>query len=461
MKQEEWANNLIADLILADTKAYIKKTIVDCNIAINNGKILKIGKEAHIPKADTKIELKHLLVMPGLIDVHVHLRDEGKAFKEDFYTGTSAAAAGGITTVLDMPNNNPVTMSAETLKNRIIAAESKVLVNVGFYSEFPKEPKQIKNIVNVGAVGFKLYMAEQIGGTNIRDDRAILEAFTTVAELERLTAVHAEDNEALKKVEDKLRQDKRNDIAAFLKAHSEEVETKAVRRLLNLARQTAMQLHFCHVSTQHGLEMINNARKSEMPVTCETTPHNLLLSTDDLKRIGTLALTMPPVRDKYHIDALWNGIRNGSIDILASDHAPHTLEEKEAETVWDVKVGIPGLETTLPLMLTEVKRGRLNIGDLVRLLAENPAKIFKLKGKGYLVEGSNADLTIVDLTKKHKIDASRFHSKAKYSPFDGREVEGVPVKTFVNGQLVMDDGEIIGKPGGGQIIRREWLEIRR
>jgi len=360
-----------------------------------------------------------------------------------------------------MPNNNPVTMNAETLKNRMNTAESKVLVNVGFYSEFPKETEQIADIVKTGAVGFKLYMAEQIGGANIRDDQAVSEAFTTVAELERLTAVHAEDNEALEEVENKLKKDKRNDIIAFLKAHSEEVETKAVRHMLNLKRQTTMQLHFCHVSTQNGLEMITDARKSEMPVTCETTPHNLLLSTDDLKRIGTLALTMPPVRDRHHIDALWNGIKSGSIDILASDHAPHTLEEKEAETVWDVKVGIPGLETTLPLMLTEVKRRRLTIGDVVRLLAENPAEIFRLKGKGYIVEGSNADLTIVDLTKKHKIDASRFHSKAKYSPFDGREVEGVPVKTFVNGQLVMDDGEIIGKPGSGQIIRRQWLEIRR
>jgi dihydroorotase len=164
---------------------------------------------------------------------------------------------------------------------------------------------------------------------------------------------------------------------------------------------------------------------------------------------------MPPVRDKPNIEALWDGLREGSVDVIASDHAPHVLEEKEAESVWDVKVGIPGLETTLPLMLTEVNRGRLTIGDVVRLMAEKPAEIFKLNGKGLLKEGNDADLTIVDLYRKHKIDSSRFLSKAKYSPFDGREVEGNPIQTYVNGQLTMDAGEITAKPGSGRIIRRE------
>jgi len=191
-----------------------------------------------------------------------------------------------------------------------------------------------------------------------------------------------------------------------------------------------------------------------MSITCETTPQNLFLSVGDLRRLGTLALTVPPVREKHHVATLWDGIKDGWIDILASDHAPHALEEKKAKLVWDVKAGIPGLETILPLFLTEVKRGRLSITDIVRLMSEKPTEIFRLKGKGHLKEGNDADLVIVDLDRKYRIDTSKFHSKAKYSPFDGWNVEGKPVKTFVNGRLIMDEGEIVAEAGSGGIIRR-------
>jgi dihydroorotase (multifunctional complex type) len=424
-------------------------------MAINNGKIFKIGKETNMPKAQTKIDLKNLLILPGLIDIHVHLRDEGKAYKEDFYSGTAAAAAGGITTVLDMPNNDPVTMSVETLRNRMEIAKKKILVNVGFYSEFPRKMEEIKEIVEEGTVAFKLFMAEQVGGLNIGDDYALLEAFKIVSDLKALVAVHAEDKATVKKAQDELKRAKRSDIEAFLKAHSENAEVNAVKRLLSIIKQTRNKIHFCHVSTESGLKAIIEGKNSGMPLTCEATPHHLFLSAVDLRRIGPLALTMPPVREKNHIAALWEGIKNGWIDILASDHAPHTIEEKKEKVIWDVKVGISGLETTLPLLLTEVKRGRLTTADVVRLMAEKPAEIFKLKGRGFLKEGNNADLAVVDLDSKYRIDASKFHSKAKFSPFNGRMMEGKPVKTFVNGQLIMDDGEIVAKAGSGEIIRRE------
>jgi dihydroorotase len=446
---------LIADLVLLNTKAYINKVVVDCSVAIDDGKISKIGRETNMPKSDVRFDLKNLLVLPGLIDAHVHLRDEGKAYKEDFYSGTAAAAVGGMTTVLDMPNNNPVTMSVETLRNRIGIAERKVLVNVGFYSEFPRDKSEIEGIVREGAVGFKLYMAQQVGGLDIHSDQAIMEAFKVAGSLEILTATHAEDEQTLKRNEDKFKHIGRNDINAFLKAHSEDVEVKAIERLLRLVKTVDMHLHFCHVSTEAGLRTIIEAKKSGLSVTCEATPHHLFLSAGDLKRIGSLAVTMPPVRDKRDVDGLWEAVKNGWVDVLGSDHAPHTRKEKEAESVWDVKVGIPGLETTLPLLLTEVRRGRISIGDVVRLMSESPAEIFKLKNKGRLKEGNDADLTVVDLNRKYKVDALEFHSKAKFSPFEGREVEGKPVKTIVAGQLVMDDGEIVAKAGSGRIIRRE------
>jgi dihydroorotase len=445
---------LTADLVLTNAKAYVNKEIVDCSLAIDQGRIFKIGKETTMPRAEAKTDLKNLLVMPGVIDAHVHLRDEGKAYKEDFHTGTAAAAAGGVTTVLDMPNNNPVTMSAATLRERIRIAEKKILVNVGFYSAFPENINMISEIAEEGAVAFKLFMTVQIGGLNINDDYALLEAFQTISNLKLLVAVHAEDKRALEEPIDELRKANRNDVNAYLKAHSENVEAKAMKRLLKIVEKTKARIHFCHISTENGLKTIMSGKKAGLPVTCEVTPHHLLLSAEDLRSVGTLALTMPPVREERHIEALWNGIKNGWVDIIASDHAPHTLKEKKADSVWDVKVGVPGLETMLPLLLTEVNRGSLTIADVVRLTSEGPAEIFNLKENVGLREGANADLTVIDLKRKHKIVASNFFSKAKHSPFDGWKARGKPVKTFVLGKLIMDDGEIVAKAGSGRIIRR-------
>lgn len=445
---------MIADTVLTNTKAYLAGGIIDCNIAIEKGKIFKIGKEASMPKHDRKIDLRGLLALPGLIDVHVHLRDEGKIRKEDFRSGTAAAAAGGITTVLDMPNNEPVTMSSEALMNRMKTAESKVLVDVGFYSEFPSVIDKIEDIVRAGAIAFKLFMSEPIGGLDIEKDDILEEAFKIVGRLERVTATHAEDNRLLSHAKNKLKKAGRDDIDAYLEAHSENVEAVAIKRLLGIVKKADMHIHFCHVTTKIGLDTIVDARENGACVTCETTPHNLLLTFEELKRIGTQALTMPPVRDKRNVEALWNGIRNGSVDIIASDHAPHMLKEKENKDVWEAKVGFPGLETTLPLLLTEIRKKRLSISDVVRLMAERPSEVFGLKGKGSLKKGNCADLTIVDLRRRGKIDASKFHSMAKFSPFDGWSFEGKPIKTIVNGQVVMDENEIVSKPGTGNILRR-------
>jgi len=444
---------LIVDSVLTNAKAYLNKEIVDCSLAIENGKIFKIGTETQMPKADEKINLRSLLVLPGLIDVHVHLRDEGKAYKEDFYTGTAAAAEGGMTTVLDMPNNAPVTMSAEKLKNRMQIAERKVLVNVGFYSEFPTDLDEVTDIVAQGAVAFKLFMACQVGGLNIDDDKALQEAFRKVGELGVPVAVHAEDKALLMANEERLKRANRHDATAFLRAHSERVELKAIERLLNISAQLDMRLHFCHVTAEEGLNAVIEAKKSGRTVTCEVTPNHLLLSNADFERFGSLLIMMPPLRSESNNQALWKGLSDGWVDVLGSDHAPHALNEKTASSVWEVKVGDPGLETTLPLILTMVRKNRLSLSHVVQLLSEKPAEIFNLKNRGRLEQGKKADLTVVDFKRKFKIDASKFHSKAKYSPFDGWEVQGKPVKTFVNGLLIMDEQEIVAKPGSGDLIR--------
>ena len=332
------------------------------------------------------------------------------------------------------------------------AARRKIHVNVGFYSEFPKKLTELQGIVAEGAVGFKLFMGSQIGGLNIDDDQALQEAFKEVAKLNVPVAVHAEDRATLLANEEKLKQAKKTGISDFLRAHTEEVELKAIQRLLTVSAQTDVHLHFCHVSTEEGLNAIAEAKKSGRKVTCEVTPNHLLLSSEDLRQLGQLAIMAPPLRSKPHVDALWKGIEDGSVDAIGSDHAPHAQSEKSASSVWDVKVGVPGLETTLPLMLTQVKKNRLTIVQVIKLLAEKPAEIYGLSNRGRLEQGKNADLTIVDYNQQFKIDASKFKSKAKFSPYNGWEVYGKPVKTIVNGQLVFDEGELVAKDGSGLIV---------
>jgi dihydroorotase len=443
---------VIVDSVLINAKAYLKGEVIDCSIAIEEGKIYKIGKETQMPNADEKTNMHNLLVLPGLIDEHVHLRDEGKAYKEDFISGTSAAAAGGFTTVLDMPNNEPVTMSVASLRNRMNLAKRRTVVNLGVYSEFPNNLEELPKIVSEGAISFKLFMGAQVGGLNIDDDQTLKDGLEKAGESGAVVAVHAEDKTLLITNEQRLKQAKHNDAKDYLLAHTEEVELKAIQRLLKIV-DTNTHLHFCHLTSQQGLEAISDAKKAGKNVTCEVTSNHLLLSSASISQCGMLVIMAPPLRDKNHQEALLIGLTSGTLDTIGSDHAPHTLEEKSASNVWEVKVGVPGLETTLPLMLTKVKKNHLPLYRLVELLAEKPAEIFGLKSKGRLEQGKDADLTIVDYNKRWTIDASQFKSKAKFSPYNGWEVTGKPVKTVVNGVLVMDEGVIVTKPGSGTVIR--------
>ncbi len=441
------------DLVLHNAKIYTRGRIVEAGLAIDDGRILKIAKETNLPSASTKMNLKGHVTLPGLIDPHVHLRNQQLAYKEDFFSGTAAAAAGGVTLTIDMPNNKPVTMDSISLRERMRLAERRAVVNVAFYSAFPQKLEEVPSIVKEGAMAFKLYMSEKIGGLDVDDDKLLLQAFNRVAKMGVPVAVHAEDRKILETRRREMEKTGRKDVEAYVKTRPPEAEARAIRRIVQLAKKCGVQVHFCHVSSAVGLNAFLTAKKDGLPVTCEVTPHHLLLSLEHLKRYRTFALTNPPLRTKKDVIALWSALKQGLIDALASDHAPHTLEEKKVESIWDAKPGIAGLETTLPLLLTEVSEGRLTIADLVRLTSEKPAEIFNLRNRGCLEEGNWADIVVVDINRKYKIDASNFYSKAKYSPFDGWSVKGKPVKTFVNGQLVMDEGEIVAKPGTSQIVR--------
>ncbi|UCE16595.1 MAG: dihydroorotase family protein [Candidatus Bathyarchaeota archaeon] len=441
------------DLVLHNARIYTPKGIVEAGLAIDKGRILKIAKETNLPHASEKLDMKGKIVLPGLIDPHVHLRDQQLAYKEDFFSGTSAAAAGGVTLVIDMPNNKPVTMSATSLKERMKLAETQAVVNVAFHSAFPESLEEIPRIVKQGAVAFKLYLSQKIGGLDIEDDDALLRAFSKAGKMKVPVSVHPEDKKTLEIIKKEVQQAGRRDVDAYLKVHSPDAELKAVQHITQLAQKTNVHIHFCHVSSAEGLNAILATKNMGLPVSCEATPHHLLLSSKHLKHYRTIAVMDPPLRTEKDVETLWKALRQGLIDAVASDHAPHTIEEKNAESVWELKPGIPGLETTLPLLLTQVNEGRLAMSDLIRVASKRPAEIFHLRDRGSLAEGCWADLVVVDLKRKYRIDSSNFYSKAKYSPFDGWKVRGKPIKTFVNGQLVMDDGEIIANSGTSHILR--------
>jgi dihydroorotase len=443
---------LPVDTVLYNSKIFIHGNLVEAGIAIDEGKIVKIGKESNLPSASEKVNLKGYLVLPGLIDLHVHLRDQRLAYKEDFFTGTAAAAAGGVTFVVDMPNNKPVTMDSSSLKERMKLAEKRVLVNVGFNSAFPHRLEEIADVVKAGAVGFKVYLSNRVGGIDVEDDEMLVAAFRKAAAKGVPVAVHAEDREI---VEDRRREMKTaglKDAEAYVRSHPPEAEVKSIQRIVPLVSESGVHVHFCHLSSAMGLDAVVRAKNAGLPVTCEVTPHNLFLSSAVYGRCGFFALTDPPLRGQEDVSALWSGLKGGYVDVVASDHAPHSFEEKDVDSVWEAKSGVPGLETTLPLLLTEVNDGRLSLAELVRVTAEVPAKIFHLGERGFLGEGYWADLVVVDMKRQYKIDSSHFFSKARYSPFDGVGVKGKAVKTFVNGCLVFDEGEIIAEGGVGKVV---------
>jgi dihydroorotase len=444
---------LPVDAVLYNTKIYIQGNLVEAGLAIDNGKIVKIAKETNLPPASTKMNLKGQLILPGLIDCHVHLRDQQLAYKEDFVTGTAAAAAGGVTSVIDMPNNKPVTLDSFSLKERMKLAEKRVLVNVAFNSAFPKNVDEISAIVKAGAVGFKVYLSNRIGAIDVDDDKLLFAAFKAANENGVPVSVHAEDKTILEDHRREMETTGQSDTAAYVKSHPPEAEAQSIQRVIRLVKRSGIRVHFCHISSALGLDAVLLAKKAGLPVTCEVTPHNLLFSAAQYKRFGFSALTDPPFRTLEDAAALWDAIKCGYIDVIASDHAPHALEEKNVNSVWEAKPGIPGLETTLSLLLTWVNDCRLSLQELVRLICEEPAKIFNLSERGFLGEGNWADIVVVDMKREYEIDSSVFFSKAKYSPFDGMRVKGKPIKTFVNGKLVMDEGQLLGKFGTGHILR--------
>ncbi|MCE5213644.1 MAG: dihydroorotase family protein [Methanobacterium sp.] len=429
----------MVDLWIKDGKIVPENKLI--SIGISNGKISIIKKIA--PKREEVIDLKGSVILPGFIDAHVHFRDPGLTYKEDFRTGTMSAANGGFTTVMDMPNTLPPTNTPVAFKEKLKIAHKKSLVDYGLHAGVGKL-EDIKTTAILGPASFKIFM-DQL------DDDYLNKVFMEIRNIKEdkgsikpLITLHCEDKEIVQKNTQFQRNKHILKPEIYAEARPPKAETKAVSKALQLACEYDLNIHICHISTRKSLELISKAKISNSKITCEITPHHLFLDSHFLNKCGNFAKTNPPLRNQD--DKL--NIRNlSSIDIIGTDHAPHTIAEKNND-IWDAPPGIPNLETTIPLLLTEINRQNITFNHLKSLLCVKPSLIFQLASKGYIKEGYDADLVVVDMKKEDIINPYNFRSKAKYSPFKGFKVKGKPVMTMVRGNVVMDEGEIyknIGK----------------
>jgi dihydroorotase len=428
----------MVDLWLKDGKIVPENKLI--SIGISNGKISVIKKIA--PKREEFIDLKGMVILPGFIDAHVHFRDPGLTYKEDFRTGTMAAASGGFTTVMDMPNTIPPTSTPSAFKEKLDIARKKSLVDYRLHAGVG-EIADMKIVSKLGPASFKLFM-DQL------DDHYLNEVFQELKNIKEingtrtpLITLHCEDKDVIEKNTELQQKKQISKPEIYAEARPPEAETRAVLNALQLAGEYDLNIHVCHISTRKSLELINNTKDTNYNVTCEITPHHLFLDSQYLQKCGNFAKTNPPLRERrYKLD-----ISNlSSIDIIGTDHAPHTIREKEKD-VWNAPPGIPNLETTIPLLLTEINRKNMTFNQLKSLLCEKPSQIFKLASKGYLKEGYDADIVVVDMKKESTINPNDFHSKAKYSPFKGFKVKGNPVMTMIRGNVLMEEGEIYKNNG--------------
>jgi dihydroorotase len=426
------------------------RSLFNGGLIIENGIIKKIAKEPNLPQVDTTLDLKEQMIIPGVIDAHVHLRDFNLAYKETFLTGTYAAAMGGITTVLDMPNTSPPTKNPNRLLEKKKKARDNIFINVGFFSGLPDSIDDIERLSKEKIVGFKLYPHAPISSIDLNNDKLLLEYFKVISSYDLPICIHPDtpkDNQ-IKKLHSN---DENEQILGFLKTHDAKSEAESIKRFCKLALFSKNKIHFCHITTKQSLELIMNERRLNSNISCEVLPHHLLLSKEHLFEWKSWAKTLPPLRSQTEASVLWEGLRNGDIDILASDHAPHSIAEK-SKSFSEAPSGIPGVETLVPLMMTEVLRGRISLDRFVRLTSERPAQIFNLSDIGKIEEGQIANLAVINTKIRKKINPDTFYSKAKLSPFKGWEVNAIPSMTIVNGQIVMQDGEIIESAKIGKIV---------
>ena len=413
------------------------------DIGVRAGRIAALGD---LSRADAgeRIDCRGLTILPGVIDTQVHFREPGATHKEDLETGSRAAVMGGVTCVFEMPNTNPLTTSAATLADKVARGTGRMHCDFAFWVGGTHD--NVKDIPELerlpGAAGIKVFMGSSTGSLLVADDEGVA---AILGATRRRAAFHSEDEERLE-ARKGLRVE--GDPASHPVWRDEIAALQCTQRLIRIAREQRAAIHVLHISTEEELALLADSKDV---ASAEVTPHHLTLTADDYARLGTKLQMNPPVRAARHRDALWRGLSQGVLDILGSDHAPHTLEEK-AKTYPASPSGMTGVQTLVPVMLDHVAAGRLSLARFVDMTSAGPARLFGLAGKGRIAAGYDADLTIVDPKRRGTIRDSWIASRSQWTPHDGRAVTGWPVGTIVRGARVMWEGEL-ATPSTGRPAR--------
>ena len=414
------------------------------DIAVRGGRIVEIGQLGNAKAAET-LNAKGLYVLPGVIDSQVHFREPGLEHKEDLATGSRSAVAGGVTAVFEMPNTKPLTTTAETLADKVRRARHRMFCDFAFYVGGTRE-----NIADIpqlekleSSAGIKVFMGSSTGDLLV-DDEASLDKI--IATISRRAAFHAEDEARLKA---RVNIRRKGDPSSHPEWRDEEAALIATKRLVGLAEKHGKRVHVLHIST--AAEMAFLAAHKDF-ASVEVTPHHLtLVAPECYEKLGTYVQMNPPVRDARHRAAIWDALQKGVVDVLGSDHAPHTREEKD-HAYPDSHSGMTGVQTLVPIMLDHVNAGKLSLERFVDLTSHGPQRLFNIRGKGRIAAGYDADFTIVDLKRQETISNKWIQSRVGWTPYDGVKVTGWPVGTYVRGRRVMWQGEILG-PAAGEPVK--------
>ncbi len=413
------------------------------DLGLREGKIAAIGDLGQA-SAGERVDCRGLHILPGVIDTQVHFREPGASHKEDLESGSRSAVMGGVTAVFEMPNTNPLTTTPEAVADKVARGTGRMHCDFAFWiggtHDNARHVAELERLP--GAAGIKVFMGSSTGSLLIADDAGIAEVLKRTR---RRAAFHSED-------EDRLNERKPLRVPGDPSSHpvwrDEETALRSTRRLLKIAREQRALVHVLHVTTQQEIALLS-AHKDIASV--EVTPHHLTMDASEYKRIGTLAQMNPPVRDAHHRDGLWNGLQQGVVDVIGSDHAPHTLEEK-AKPYPESPSGMTGVQTLVPLLLDHVNAGRLTLQRFVDLTSSGAVRLFGIAGKGRVAVGYDADLTVVDMKRRETIRNEWVASRVGWTPYDGKEVMGWPVGTIVRGAKVMWEGEL-ATPSQGQPMR--------
>jgi dihydroorotase len=428
-------------LIIKNGFCYINGKLEKTDLALNGNKIKKIGKfEVNSAKV---FDASDKIVLPGIIDTQVHFREPGSTDREDLESGSRAAVLGGVTSVFEMPNTNPPTSNLIEFDKKLNLAKNRMHCNYAFY--FGATPENIDQLAKLkglkGCCGVKLFAGSSTGKLLV-DKEADIEK--VISQSDRIVSIHSEDEEILN-----LRKKfiKEGDVHSHPEWRNAECAMSSTRRVVKIAERYNKQIHVLHVTTKDEVDFLAMHKKN---VTFEITPQHLTLYAPDCyDKIGTFAQMNPPIRKKEHHDRLWVAIKNSVVDILGSDHAPHSKEDKNKKYPASPS-GMPGVQTILPIMLNHINNEKLNLEQLIKLMCENPCRIFGIKNKGYIKEDFDADLTIVDMNKEQTIKNEMMASKCGWTPFNNMLIKGFPVATIINGKVVMLDGKVVtegyGKP---------------